>query len=131
MNVGFSNTKYVKVLSPNLRFDFSDKTIFADGVTRNKRHAYNKEKGELEYCDGGEPVYEYSNSYWKLCFIGNASEAAKGLHGKLIDIDTGWIEQQKWTSKVNGKEEVDFIVKISEFSLSDVKNRQFDNNGDD
>jgi len=43
MNVGSSNTKYLKVFSPAIRFDFSDKAVFADGVTTEKRHIYNKE----------------------------------------------------------------------------------------
>ena len=128
MNVGSSNTKYLKVFSPAIRFDFSDKAVFADGVTTEKRHIYNKEEGELEYSKDGKPVYEYSDSQWKLCFVGNAAEPAKGLHGKFIDIDVGWIEQQRWFSKLDGKEKADLIVKISEFSLSDINAGQAEHN---
>ncbi|MCL2221348.1 MAG: hypothetical protein FWC20_04460 [Oscillospiraceae bacterium] len=131
MNVGLTNTKFVKVFSPNIRFDFSDKAVFADGVTTDKRHVYDKERGELEYGDSGEPVFEYIESRWKLCFVGAASESAKGLHGKLIDIDVGWIEQQKWQSKADGKEKADLIVKISEFSLSGITSEHAENNEHD
>ena len=58
-------------------------------------------------------------SYWKLRFVGNAFEAAKHIHGKLIDVDEGWGESYKKKDN-DGVLRTYYTLCISEFSLSDI-----------
>jgi len=119
-NIGGVESKYVSVKNPNIRFNYSDKVIFAELTTSRKtgRAKIDEETGEALIDSNGNPIPERAYYTWEGRFVGNAFEPSKGLkNGQMIDIEVGWIEKEANTSK-SGKEYINYYVTISDFRLS-------------
>lgn len=124
MSLSVSGSRYVKVYNPTLRFDISDRMIFADLSSSRKTGNVKVDKttGEiLSNPETGETIPERKYSRWKGRFVGNAFEAAKGLKsGDSIDIVTGWITAEKFVG-LNGQEHIGYEVTIADFVPSNVE----------
>jgi hypothetical protein len=122
LNIGKNQSKYVAVYSVTMKFAFSEKAAFAKLITSSKTYKPKLNKnGEAVFNDEtGKPVMERKTSFWEGIFVGNAFEPSKLLeNGTLIDITSGWIEQNTGS---NGKTYIN--VYISDFELSDVTRYQ-------
>jgi len=132
LNIGSENSKFVVVKNPTLKLAYSEKVIFADLTTSKKtgKSKTNKDTGEVILDEHGNPVAERAYSKWSARFVGDAFEAARGFGSfQMIDIDNGWIEQDVYFGK-DGKKFINYIVVISEFSLSSVKSSDVDEHED-
>ena len=123
MSLDVSGSKYIRVYSPTIKLDYSDKVVFADLVSSRKTGnlKVDKETGEVVLNPNtNEEVQERAFSRWEGRFVGNAFEPSKGLrNGVAIDIVTGWITYEPFVGK-DGKERVKPVVTISDFTPSDI-----------
>lgn len=124
MSLSISGSRYVRVYNPTLRFEVSDKIIFAELSSSRKTGNVKTDKitGEvLTNPATGDTIPERKYSRWKGRFVGNAFEAAKGLRsGDSIDVITGWITAEKFPG-TDGKEHISYEVTIAEFVPSNVE----------
>lgn len=123
MSLSVSGNKFVRVYDPSIKLNFSDKVVFANLVTSRKtgNPKVDKETGEIVVNPAtGKAVDERVYSRWEGRFVGNASEAAKGLRsGESIDIISGWITNETFVGKDN-KVHAKGIVYIAEFTPSNI-----------
>jgi hypothetical protein len=122
LNIGNNQSKYVGVYDVSIKFAFSEKATFAKLRTSAKTNKPKlDENGEAVFNEEtGKPVMERKTSHWEGIFVGNAFEPSKTLsNGTLIDITSGWIEQNTGS---NGKTYLN--VYISDFELSDATRYQ-------
>lgn len=124
MSLDVSGSKYVRVYSPAIKLNFSNKVVLADLVTSRKtgNPKTDKETGEVVINkETGKEVPERAYSRWEGRFVGNAFEAAKGLRsGDTIDIISGWATVELSHGKGN-KTYFHAVVTIAEFAPSDVE----------
>jgi len=123
LNVGDSNSRYVRVSNVSMKFAYSDKVAFADLITSHKtgRPKTDPETGVVITNTQGEEVPERRYSRWEGRFVGNAFEPSKTLkNGTLIDITQGWIEKETKLGRDNKTPFTNYYVTISEFTISDV-----------
>lgn len=121
LNVGESNSRYVVVSNVTMKFNVSEKILFADLRTSRKTGnvKIDKETGETVTDAAGNPVYERKYTHWEGRFIGNAFEAAKGLgNGQAINIINGWIDKDEKEGK-DGRRYTNVFVSITDFELPD------------
>lgn len=109
MSLNVSNSRFVRVYDPTIDLKYSDKVVKARIVTSRKT--------------GRKAVNEAQ-------FVGAAFEGAKSLHGQTIDIVQGWIVNDPYIDR-NGKPQSQVTVFISDFALSDFKDGEGDEQGDD
>jgi hypothetical protein len=115
LNVGIDQSKFVYASNPTMRFNFSDKVIFAKLRTSSKT-GRNKldENGKELLDDNGNSIPERKYSTWEARFVGDAFEAAKAFKKPTaINIVNGWIETETYKDKTSA------YVTISDFSLCD------------
>lgn len=120
-NVGDSRSRFVAVSDVTMRFQYSEKVLFADLRTSRKTGKFKTEKnsGEVLRDGNGEPFPEREYKHWEGRFVGNAFEAAKGLkNGQKIDIINGWLDRDDYNSKDGIKSQV--FICISDFTLSNA-----------
>ena len=126
-DIGKKNSRYVAVSNVTMRFDISEKMLFADLRTSRKTGRPKTDaNGEVVADEKGKPIPERVYAFWDGRFVGNAFEPAKGLKkGQAIDIINGWIDKENWTGE-DGKRHEKVVVVITDFVLSD-----YDDGGDD
>lgn len=119
LNVGGSKSRFVAVSNVIMRFDVSERMLFADLRTSRKTgRPKTDEHGEVVLDENGKPVPERVYTHWEGRFVGNAFEAAKGLgKGQFIDIVNGWADKETWIGEDGKKREKTFIV-VTDFVLS-------------
>lgn len=121
LNLGEGISKFVIVRNASMRFQFSEKVVFADLYVSRKTGNFkvDGETGEAVLKDG-QPVPERVYTKWEGRFCGNALEAAKTLqNGQAINITQGWMEKDENVSKKTGKVYTNVYVMITDFELCD------------
>ena len=118
-NIGERNSRFVAVSNVTMRYDFSEKVLFADLRTSRKTgRPKTDESGEVVIDEKGRPVDERVFTFWEGRFVGNAFEPAKALKkGQMINIVNGWLDKEVWTGSDGKKRERVFAV-ITDFTLS-------------
>ena len=133
LNIGTDNSRFVRVKNPTIKLAFSDKVIFADLITSKKtgRDKLDKDSGEPILGQDGQPIPERIYFKWEGRFVGDALEAARAFSSyQVIDIETGWIEQESYRGK-DGKNHVNYYVVISDFNFLPDRdfNEAYNDNG--
>lgn len=119
LNLGDGISKYVVVRNASMRFQFSERVVFADLFVSRKTGnvKVDSETGEAVLKDG-QPVHERVYTKWEGRFCGNALEAAKTLqNGQAINITQGWMEKDENVSKKTNRVYTNVYVMITDFEL--------------
>lgn len=127
-NIGAHNSRYVAVSNITMRFDFSEKVLFADLRTSRKTGRFKTDgTGEIVTDEKGNAIPERVYTYWEGRFVGNALEPAKALRsGQTINILNGWIDKEVWKGGDNKRHEKVYAV-ITDFELADFTSDEDDN----
>lgn len=121
LNIGEGISKYIIVRNTSMRFQYSEKIVFADLFVSHKtgKVKVDPETGEAILRDG-VPVPERRYTKWEGRFCGDALEAAKTLrNGQAINITDGWIDKEEYTIKKTGKVVSNIFVVIADFEYCD------------
>lgn len=128
LNIGEGTSNYIIVRNVAMRFQYSEKVVFAELFVSRKTGNFltDEETGEVITKDG-EPVPERVYTKWEGRFCGNAFEGAKTLrNGQKINVTQGWVEKEEKTSAKTGKTYTNIYVVINDFELSDAHGAQED-----
>lgn len=103
LDLGESRSKRIAVSNVTMRFNVSEKILFANFITSHKT-------GRTILKDGVS-IPERKYRTWMGRFVGNALEAAKGLADKqYIDIVNGWLDWDDYDNSI--------YICVSDFVLS-------------